>query len=160
MTDGSQLSCSGAANPGQCRILLSIPGCLPESWGSQSWLQPAFSRHFRGANARRRPAKPPEKPSAGKIVRPQQMQNFGPGEEDAALANPGHSRLSAACSHARMLAPGRSRLSGCSLTIATHTAKLRAVSTPFWSAPSCRAKPAKSRQQPGLAAPLALESAH
>jgi hypothetical protein len=48
---------------------------LHKLWGSQSWLQPAFSRLFRDTNARRRPEKPPERRLRARLPAPQFVQN-------------------------------------------------------------------------------------
>jgi hypothetical protein len=45
-------------------------GILRKLWGSQSWLQPAFSRLLTDVRTRPWPEGPPKKSAAGKIARP------------------------------------------------------------------------------------------
>jgi hypothetical protein len=63
-------------------ILETIP---PKLWGSQSWLQPAFSRPLPGRRLAHVPKKPPEKAAAGKIARPTTNAEHRRREQYAAL---------------------------------------------------------------------------
>src|ERR1035438_5475886 len=54
----------------QCHLLWTPATILHKLWGSQSWLQPAFSRPLPGAKTPASPEKPPKKAAAGKIACP------------------------------------------------------------------------------------------
>jgi len=62
-------------------------------WGSQFWLQPAFSRHPAGRKTRRDPKEPPKKAAAGKNARPTIYAGAGWQKEYVALGNFARSRL-------------------------------------------------------------------
>ena len=66
-------------------ILVTI---LHESWGSQSWLQPAFSRRLRLRRLAHGAQKPPRKAAAGKIARPTTNAGCPDREKYVALGTP------------------------------------------------------------------------
>jgi hypothetical protein len=59
-------------------LTLQRVNCLHKLWGSQSWLQSAFSRRSRGTNTPRRPEKPPKRRLRARLPAPQFVQNCRP----------------------------------------------------------------------------------
>ena len=72
----------GGARFSPMSLTLPRANRLHKLWGSQSWLQPAFSRLFRDTNTRRRPEKPtkrrPQRGPRARLPAPQFVQNCRP----------------------------------------------------------------------------------
>ena len=67
--DGDRVRSLGAAR--RQEISFAITWCLRKLWGSQSWLQPAFSRRPLGTAASRRSREPPERRLRAGLPAPQ-----------------------------------------------------------------------------------------
>jgi hypothetical protein len=78
MPDVGKSADAAGRSQGWSPMPLTLPrvNCLHKLWGSQSWLQPAFSRRSRGTNTRRRPDKPPKRRLRARLPAPRPANRF------------------------------------------------------------------------------------